>query len=147
MSKLLSQIDENVLQKDVMVQIMALIPCIMHMETRIGIKIPTILLIKGLSSSQGGRLHPVEYSECTTASQREQKYLTKTQDIVNKRILGSKDCPRQWQVPTEKKTGSATSIGIINFENYKVRSIIECIDEIIDASISEPERQDMWGKG
>ena len=95
MRELLSQIDESGLWKDVMVQIMALMPCFMHMETRIGIKILTMLLIKGLSSSQDGRLHPIEYSECTTASQRKQKYLTKIQDIVNTKILGSEDCPTQ----------------------------------------------------
>ena len=88
-----------------MVHIMAFIPCIMHMETRIGIKILTLALIEGLSSAQGGRLHPAKYAQCRTSKQREDKYISTIQDIMNKTIIGSEDCPAQWKLLTEKKLG------------------------------------------
>ena len=67
MRDLLNQIDANEVRKESMVRIMAFIPCIMHMEMRIGIKILTLALIEGLSSAQGGRLHHAEYAQCRTA--------------------------------------------------------------------------------
>ena len=119
-SLLIEQIKCNNKQKYAIIQIMAYIPCIMHMETRIGIKILTLLLIEGLSSVQGGRLHLHIYGECNTEKQREQKYIDDIESIVTKQILGDNYNPTQWSFPTVTKTGEPTSVGIINLENYKV---------------------------
>ena len=140
MQKLLVQIDENKLRKGSMVRIMAFIPCIMRMETRNEIKILTLALIEGLFSLQGGRLHPAEYNECNTAKQREEKYISKIQDIINKTVIGSNDCPAQWKLP-EKNPRCATTVGMISMENYKVREILKFSHQIIDASISDADRQ------
>ena len=144
MSLLIEQIKCNNERKDAIVRIMAYIPCIMHMETRIGIKILTFLLIEGLSSVQGGRLHPHIYGECRTEKERERKYISEIERIINKEILGDKDNPTQWSVPTATKTGEATQIGIINFENYKVRNIINNSNALIEASVSDQNRKKQW---
>ena len=63
------------------------------LETRISVKILTLVLIKGFSSAQGGRLHPMEYVEFTTAKQRGEKYISTIQHIINKTVIGtSVDC-------------------------------------------------------
>ena len=95
MCELLTQIEVNELRKESMVCIMAFIPCIMHMETRIVIKILTLSLIEGLSSAQGEHLHPIEYTECRTAKKHEDKYISTIEDIINKTIIDNTNCLAQ----------------------------------------------------
>ena len=105
MKTLIEQIDYNKIRKDAIIWIMAFIPCILHiMETRVRLKILTMILVEGLSSAQGDRLNLDEYRSCTSYSQREELYVTKVQDVINTRIPGSVESPGQWQVPQEKKT-------------------------------------------
>ena len=143
MTELVDHIGSNDERKNVMVKIMAYIPCIMHCETRVCIKVLTLLLIEGLSSAQGGRLDGEEYLNCTD-KEREAIFLSKVEHIINTRILGTDDTPSQWSVPTVKHKGESTSIGIINMENYKMRHIINSIDDLIDISIKDPNRRSRW---
>ena len=89
-------------------------------------------------------MHPHIYSECGTDKERERKYIAEIEKIINKEIIGDADNPTQWTFPTVTKTGQATQVGIINLENYKVRHIINCIDSIIESSISDPNRKLQW---
>ena len=47
------------------------------MEKRVGIKILTMILIKGLSSARENILDFYEYSSCDTEKQREELYIKK----------------------------------------------------------------------
>ena len=143
MTELVEHIGSNEERKDAMVKIMAYIPCIMHCETRVCIKVLTLLLIEGLSSAQGGRLDGEEYLNCTD-KEREDIFLRKVENIINTKILGNDDTPSQWSVPTVKNKGESTSIGIINMENYKMRDIMNSIDYLIDISIKDPDRRSRW---
>ena len=80
MTELVEYIGSNEERKDAMVKIMAYIPCIMHCETRVCIKVLTLLLIEGLSSAQGGRLNGEEYLNCTDKEQ-EDIFLCKVENI------------------------------------------------------------------
>lgn len=100
--------------------------------------------IERISSVQCERLNPDEYSNCDTAIQCELKYFSIIEDIINKTILGSEDCPAQWKLPIEKKTGSDIVVGTINLENYKVRDLLQYINDIIDASISDVNSCTKW---
>ena len=61
MEILITQIECNKERKEAMIRIMTFIPCILHIENRVGLKMLTMLLIEGLSSTQGGRLNVEEY--------------------------------------------------------------------------------------
>ena len=51
MKNLITQIECNKEQKEAMIRIMTIISCILHMENIVGLKMLTMLLIKGLSSA------------------------------------------------------------------------------------------------
>ena len=55
MEKLIGQICEGKTREDSMEHIMTFIPCIMHCETKVGIKILTMLFIEGLFNYQGAK--------------------------------------------------------------------------------------------
>ena len=69
MDDLLKVISEASTRKEAMAQIMLFVPCIMHCENCIGIKIMTMLFIQGLLNYQGARFTDLE----TTRSQKTEK--------------------------------------------------------------------------
>ena len=56
MDELITQISECNNRADVIQRVITVVPCILHAENRVGLKIPTIILIEGLSNFQGGNL-------------------------------------------------------------------------------------------
>ncbi|KAL7578965.1 hypothetical protein ACA910_006930 [Epithemia clementina (nom. ined.)] len=67
------------------------VPCILHAENRMGIKIVTMLLIEGLSKFT--RHSPL--GEKAAA----EEFLRQVEDIVNSQILGDKAHKAQWNCP------------------------------------------------
>ena len=106
------------------------IPCILHMENRIGIKILTLLLAEGLSHAKSGS-HPL-YQQSSKAK-RERAFAQKIEDIINCQILGSGFNKWQFKVPLEnsKKPGEGTVIGTINIENTKVHELVNNVEKIL----------------
>ena len=56
-----------------MKRIMTFVPCIMHCENRIGIKILTMLFIEGLSDYQGAKFPPL--ADVTSKCAREDMFV------------------------------------------------------------------------
>ena len=119
-------------------KIMQYLPCVMHLENRVGIKILTMLLIEGLSNAAGNEIPCCNQA---TINQRKNSYLEKAGKIISK-LLGD---DVKWEVPVEKKMGSETQdIGIINMENYKIRKVIEGFDKLIELSVTDNTRKQKW---
>ena len=70
MEKLIGQICEGKTREEAMEHITTFILCIMHCETRVGIKTPTMLFIEGLSNYQGAKF--LHLADVTSKSAREQ---------------------------------------------------------------------------
>ena len=68
------------------------IPCIMHLENRVGEKLITILLHLGATKFQNER-HVVSLND----------YMQRIQNIVQRQILGSFLRPKQWRFPTRNE--------------------------------------------
>ena len=121
------------------------IPCILHMENRIGIKIFTLLLIEGLSHAKG-KTHP-EYQK-TSKKEREEAYFNAIKNKINQQILGSGLNKWQFTVPREssKTAGEGTVIGIVNMENTKICTVVDHIDDLIDLCLppEESEQKKKW---
>ena len=62
------------------------IPCILHLETRISIKLFTILLEDGLSDHLSGN-HPIT-SEISSENERIARFVSLIKAIINTTILG-----------------------------------------------------------
>ena len=104
---------------DCLIALLHKIPCILHCENRIGIKLLTMLLIEGFSKAE---------------NQRIKVYAEQIQTIFNNRILGDDDSPAQWRLPMDD---NGKNEGIIHLDNNRIQKIISNFDALANVSISD----------
>ena len=69
-------------------------------------------------------------------SQHKKVYESEIENILNNEVLGSKGNEAQYKIPIEKqKDETTTKIGTIKMENYRMRRIINELDQIIEKSV------------
>jgi hypothetical protein len=102
-----------------------LIPCILHLENRIGEKILTIILRKGLDAYQGSKDHFVQL----------------VQDLIQTKILGSNESPSHWKLPYTKDDNNNYKLEAIQVKNAVCRRMIKEIDSLIEATVPEEARE------
>ena len=144
MDELIEQISQSTTRAEAIERIMQFVPCIMHAENRMGIKILTMIFIDGLSNYQGALFSSIDYEKYNTRKKREELYVNRIQKIIRGEILGSYGSEAQWALPSESRTvegESVLQIGTINMENYKVRKCIQKIDKLIDLSVENNTRK------
>jgi len=114
--------------------LMNTIPCILHMEMRVGLKILTMLILEGKSVAEttGPEIG---------ASRRVDEYMALVQKTVNETILGTVTEPTHWIIPWDRTT---KKLGSISMENGRVRKILSSIDVLIDISIADEARRAPW---
>jgi hypothetical protein len=105
--KLISEaVARGVIRKDAALMLIEqAIPCIMHLENRVGEKLITVLLAMGAERFQRQR-----------GVKSPSRYAVNIQHVANTRILGSAACPKQWKVPLND---SGDSINKVSFSNKK----------------------------
>jgi hypothetical protein len=108
-----------------------LIPCSLHLERRMGLKMSTIILVEGLNS------YMVKSDQV--------KFIEKIENIVNEEIFGDKDSPSSWHFPSAEADGESTLpvIGDVRLTNTKVRCFILNINTPIDVCIKGKQRNGM----
>jgi hypothetical protein len=119
----LSSIDHVQSKEDALYFIWQAIPCILHLENRMLLKLFVLMLREGLSNAQG-KLHE-ETINISSMEGREGKFIEVISGIMNEEILGSVDNKAQWKMPTESKKGESLKTGTINIENYRGRKIMD----------------------
>jgi hypothetical protein len=117
--------------------LMSTIPCILHMEMRVGLKILSVLIMKGLSEAKAGRL----YSELRSENGRVEAYIKEVEHIVNSQMLGNTTDKSIWKCPYDTKD---KKLGTILLENGKVRQILDKFGLLIDASVPNLDRMHKW---
>lgn len=117
--------------------VMDAVPCSLHMENRVGLKLITMLLIEGLKSADLGSIH----SHLTSKAGRIKAYMESIHRIMNLEILGSELSPNQWKVPFDSKTNT---IGTLCLENTKTRKVVKKMSLLIDVCVSSPQRCNDW---
>jgi hypothetical protein len=70
------------------------VPCVLHMENRVGLKMMTLLLSDGLSHAKSGELYSQEFPN--NAGERLAKFVKDVEVYVNSHILGEIDNEAQW---------------------------------------------------
>ena len=113
------------------------VPCVLHMENRVGHKMIGTLLMEGISEADAGSLQPGINGNV----KRMEAYVESVGDVVNKRVLGSEWDPGQWKCPFDSKT---RALGPISMENWRTRRVIDSLELLIDVSVSEPSRREQW---
>ncbi len=105
------------------------IPCIMHLENRVGEKMITVLLAMAADIFR-------KKTNTTTINTR---FANNIQSMVNTRILGSIHCSKHWKVPFNEK---GDCVSKVSFSNSKTRLFIDNLHVLIDKQ-SEYMEQDI----
>jgi hypothetical protein len=93
-----------------------LIPCILHLENRVGEKIITMILRKGMEEYQG----PTS------------QYLSEMEHIMQCKVLGSDASPSHWKLRWNRNKDGAIEIDPIQEQNSTVRCMIRSVDLLIE---------------
>lgn len=112
--------------------IMNTVPCILHAENRMGLKIFTMLLIAGLSNAKRRSI----LTDIPADGVRVNTFIEEAQKIINEKILGDDRDKAWWQCPTDKKDGEL-EISQITLDNNKTRLVVNNIDLLIDLCTPE----------
>jgi hypothetical protein len=113
--------------------IMQAIPCIMHLENRVGEKLITVLLAMGSEIFRRER-----------GLKSLKRYCTAVEHIVNTKILGTLARPKQWKVPLNDK---GDAINKVSLSNKKTRQFIDSMDELVNHIFSlddHVEEREVW---
>jgi hypothetical protein len=115
------------------------IPCILHAENRMGLKLMTTLFRTGLSNVIAKKLHGDEASE----EKRINQWLDNIETIINQQIIGTLTEPMQWRVPYNKED---KAVCVVTFENHRVRKVLENFNLLIDACVVVEDDIRNWKK-
>lgn len=106
------------------------VPCILHMENRIGLKILTMLLIEGLQNALRG----TTFAGYATENQRMRAFFLEIERILNTRVWGTEDNPTQWQCPRDE---TKKELGVLCLDNNKTRKAINNLEILYQFCIVE----------
>jgi len=109
------------------------IPCILHCENRVGLKLLSMLLREGFANAQKGLL----FGHIRSENDRILTYSMNIERILNTVILGDDDGPAQWVLPydAENKT-----VGVICLDNNRICKILQEYELLINSSVYDRER-------
>ena len=71
------------------------VPCILHLENCVGLKIFTMILLEGLSNAKKGRI----YFETRFEGSCITKFFERVEYLVNAKIIGTEDNLSEWNRP------------------------------------------------
>jgi hypothetical protein len=108
-----------------------LIPISLHLEMRMGLKMSSMILAEGLNSYM--------------VNSEQVKFIKQIENIVNKKIFGTKESPSSWHFPSAEADGESALLvmGDIRLQNTKVRRLIPNINKISDVCIKYKQRNSM----
>jgi predicted transcriptional regulator len=100
-----------------------LVPCILHLENRVGEKLLNTILRKAIDLQNNGQ---------------KEHFLKAMQHTFQSKIFGTDNSPSQWKLRYEKGPGDGNiTLESIQMRNKMARRCISSIDEIIEAAFME----------
>ena len=117
--------------------LMNMLPCVLHMENRNGIKILSMLLIEGRSNAKKKLLFIDVNAEGTRVS----RFVSEMENLINMSILGTCEDPCQWICPFDPKK---KEFGPITMDNVRTRRIIDALNIIVDVCVIDEGRKTLW---
>jgi hypothetical protein len=116
------------------------IPCILHCENRVGIKLLTLVLHEGFDNVKEGLL----FGHIRSVNDRITAYIKEVERILNTVILGEDDGPAQWVLPynPEKKT-----VGIICLDDNCIQKILNHYELLVELSVCNQARLQKYNFG
>ena len=97
-----------------------------------------MLLIESLSNAKKKLLYTEVKAEGTT---RVSRFVSDIENLINTSILGTRKDPCQWMCPFDFKK---KEIGPIAMDNVRTRRIVDALDDIVDAFVTDNARKQLW---
>jgi hypothetical protein len=113
------------------------LPCILHLENRVGLKVLTRLLRIGLGRAKAGLIDGIGSNQ----NDRIANFLKTVEKICNTVIWGTEDFPVRWTCPYDAKE---KNIGTICLDNERTRMVVNHLEELVMFCIPEEEEQIEW---
>ena len=120
------------------VMIMDTVPCILHMENRMGLKILTTCLRIGLANAKSNVLTWIKEHARPSEDRRCNSFVRAVAALVNTQVLGSKVLPTQWEIPYDK---TKKEVATICMHNVRIRKVIQKLDLLIDVCIVDVDKR------
>ena len=128
-----------------LVYLLDTVPCILHMENRMGIKILTMCLKKGLDDAIMGDLpwlqKKLPADKRGNVGDRIQGFLQVVNETMSLHILGTVDFPTHWKVPFDE---TKKVISPITMDNVRIRRVLPLMDKLISVCIASKSKQQQW---
>ena len=117
------------------------IPCILHMENRVGLKILTMLLTEGVHNSMEGQI----YADIPITHRKKlfNKFLDDIEGKINYEIFGDLLNPTQWKCPRDS-SGEHCKILDITLDNNKTRELMNNLEPLICMCVVDVERRQKY---
>ena len=124
-----------------LVMMMDAVPCLLHLENRMGIKILSMCLKSGLTHTKNDEQDWVKEDDRSSIDRKCQAFVEKVEDVINSSILGTPMQPQQWILPYDRRKNL---VGTITMDNVKIRKVIQEIDILIDPMIQDSTKKEKW---
>ena len=115
--------------------ILSCIPCILHCENRVSLKIFTMLLIKGLSNAKAGRT----FTDLSSEKARMDAFIGAVESTINTKMLGTEESPSEWRIPL---SDDRKEIGTVTMANERVREVVDKVELLLDICLSTNDDAD-----
>jgi hypothetical protein len=119
------------------IALMHKIPCILHGENRVGIKLLTMVLMEGVSNAIERKI----FGHINSIKERIKAYAMSIENLLNQQILGDDDGPAQWSIPM---SDDGKTVGAITSDNNRIRLILNSFEMLINASIIDITRREKY---
>jgi hypothetical protein len=113
--------NEGILKVPLVEYVELLIPCILHLENRVGKKILTMILRKGMEL-------------CSTSKK---KFIDELEVVFQWQILGSPTSPAHWTLPCEGRNDAELTTGKITSRNEMIWHMVRQSNTIIVTALPE----------
>jgi len=113
------------------------VPCSLHGENRLGIKILTMVCMEGFSNAAERKI----FCHIGSTKDRIIAYAERIQHLLNNEILGDEDGPAQWSMPMHE---NGKTVGAITLDNNRIRLIMEDLEMLIAVSVCDQVRLDKY---
>ena len=126
-----------------LVMVMDALPCILHMEMRMGQKILTMCFRSGLANAKNNLLPWIEIGARSSVDKQCKAFLRGLQKCMNTEILGTADLAFQYEIPFENST---KTIGVVSMNNVQIRKLIVEIAKVVNMCIIDEEDKKLWDR-
>ena len=130
-------------QSTAMVYLMDTVPCILHMENRMGIKILSMALKYGLQSAMNDELAWIPADKRTNEGDRCTAFIQTINDVMCRFCLGTVELPTHWKAPYDE---NKKELGAITMDNVRIRRLLPHFDKLVKLCIHKESDRVLWSE-